>query len=80
MSENKVQVEEFKTELDKVIVSLNKMVNIWMDLTNESEDELLEKNYPFQFSLNEQICEIEEWRNTIEEITKQLGGTRNYES
>ena len=30
-TDNKVQVEEFKIELDKVIFSLNKMLNIWMD-------------------------------------------------
>lgn len=79
-TDNKVQVEEFKTELDKVIFSLNKMLNIWMDLTNEPEDELLEKKYPFPYSLDEQICEINEWRDSIEEITNQQGGRRNYES
>jgi hypothetical protein len=70
--ENKEKVEKFKTELDNVIASLNNMLNIWMDLTNESEDEQLEEKYPFPYSLNEQISEIEEWRNNIENSTNPL--------
>lgn len=67
--ENKEKVENFKTELDNVIASLNNMLNIWMDLTNESEDEQLEEKYPFPYSLDEQIAEIEEWRSNIEKLT-----------
>lgn len=68
MTDNKAKVEEFKTELDIVIVSLNQMAMIWMDLTNEDEDAQLEVNFPFPYSLQEQIADIEEWRNSIDNI------------
>jgi len=67
MSQNIEKLVEFKTELDKVIVSLNKMLDAWY-FVNESEEEQLADKYPFSLSFDEQIAEIEEWRINIEKI------------
>lgn len=68
MSQNIEKMVEFKTELDKVIASLNKMSDVWY-FANESEEDQLADKYPFSLSFDEQIAEIEEWRNNIVEIT-----------